>query len=88
METLLLADTDAINQVAEARNVLRQQVAQPAEALESILNSKDYLVDLLTLAGLRYTAEVCRAIAAEADLDLVRRHCPSFENFISKVVER
>jgi hypothetical protein len=67
---------------------LRQHVARPAEALESILNPKDYLVDLLTLAGLRYTAEVCRAIAAEADLDLVRRHCPSFENFISKVVER
>jgi hypothetical protein len=88
METLLLADAGAINRVAEARNVLRQAVSRPAKDLESIPNPKDYLVDLLTLTGLQYTAQVCREIAIQADLDLVRRYCPSFENFISKVAER
>ncbi len=88
MDTLLLADPGAINRVAEARNVFRRQATRPAESLESIPNPKDYLVDLLTLAGLQYTAEVCREIAAEADLDLVSRYCPSFENFVSRVAER
>jgi hypothetical protein len=88
MDTLLLADPGAINRVAAARNVLRRQVTRPAEALESLLNPKDYLVDLLTRAGLQHTSEVCREIAVEADLDLIRHYCPSFENFIARVVER
>jgi hypothetical protein len=88
MDTLLLADPGAINRVAEARRVPRRRVTRPAEALESISNPKDYLADLLTLAGLQHTTEVCREIAVEADLALIRRHCPSFENFISRVVER
>jgi hypothetical protein len=88
MDTLLLADPGAINRVAEARNVLRRRVTRPAEDLELISNPKDYLDDMLTRAGLQHTAKVCREIAVEADLGLIRRYCPSFENFISRVVER
>jgi len=57
-------------------------------ARPSIRNPKNYLVDLLTLAGLQHTADVCREIAAEADLAFIRRYGPSFENLISRVVER
>ena len=88
MDTLLLADPGAINRVAEARRVLRRRVTRPAEDLESLPNPKDYLADVLTIAGLQYTAEVCRAIAAEADLDLIQRYCPLFRSFISRVVDR
>jgi len=87
MDTLLLADPGAINRVAETRNVLRRRAVRPEGDLESIVNPKDYLVDLLTLAGLQHTAQVCREIAEQADLNLVRRYCPSFQNFIMKVSE-
>ena len=88
METLLLADADAINRVAQARGVFRRKATRPQMDLETIPNPKEHVLDLFSLAGLLYTAEACGEVAADADLDLIRRYCPSIENFISKVVER
>ena len=85
VETFLLADVEAINRVAESRAVLRRRVTRPPGPLEDILNPKDYFVDLLSDAGLRYTPKVCEEIAQSADLAFIRRFCPSFERFIEKV---
>ncbi len=87
METLLLADPDAINRVAELRAVLRRRVSRPRGSLEAIARAKELFIEILSNAGLQYTAEVCREIAGQADLGVIRRLCPSFERFCANVVE-
>ena len=88
VETLLLADAEATNKVAEARGVLRRRVTRPRRDLESIPNAKDYLLDMFTQAGLRYTPQVCQDVVAMANLAVIRRHCPGIEDFIQKATQR
>ncbi len=86
METWLLADHNAINKVAQTRNA-RDEVQRVGESLEEIQNPKERFLDLLSWAGLNYTAQVCREIAREIDLDVLRERCPSFREFERKVLD-
>ena len=87
METLLLADPEAISLVGQSRGIHRDPVSRPREQLETIQNPKDYLTDLLTRAGLQYTVAVAREISEHASLHVIRRFCPLFEDFVAKVTD-
>jgi hypothetical protein len=85
MDTWLLADTEAINRVAASRG--GRHVKPVRDPLEQIQNPKVTLQTLLSEARLNYTPEVCRLIAAETDLVILRRRCPSFQEFERKVLD-
>lgn len=86
METWLLADYSAINRVALARNA-RDKIQPVHGVLEEIRNPKEKFLNILSQAGLNYTAEVCREIAREIDLPVLRERCPSFREFERKVLD-
>lgn len=86
METWLLADPAAIDWVAKARSV-RDKVGRVRGALESIQRPSQKLGQLLSSAGLNYTAQVCREIAQAIDLGVLRNLCPSFREFERKVLD-
>lgn len=86
IETWLLADHNAINRVAQARNA-RDRAQSVVGSLEEMQNPKEKFLDVLSLAGLNYTAQVCRGIAREIDLAVLRERCPSFREFERKVLD-
>ncbi|HYK92164.1 MAG TPA: DUF4276 family protein [Acidobacteriota bacterium] len=85
MDTWLLADTDAINRVAASRG--GRSVQPIRDPLEQIQDPKATLQTLLSEARLNYTPEVCRLIAAETDLAILRKRCRSFGEFEKKVLD-
>jgi hypothetical protein len=85
MDTWLLADTDAINRVAASRG--GKPVRLIPDSLEQIQDPKARLQILLGKASLNYTPEVCRLIAKETDLATLRKRCPSFRQFETKVLD-
>jgi hypothetical protein len=85
METWLLADVSAINSVAAARG--GKEVALVQGTLEDIVDPKDRLRRLLSQAGLPYTDQVCREIAAKTSIETLRNRCPSFRIFEQKVID-
>lgn len=85
METWLLADLSAINRVAVSRG--GKQVARVPDSLEEIVNPKEKFMTVLSDSGLNYTQEVCREIAKETDLKILRMRCPSFTAFEEKVLD-
>ncbi len=85
MDTWLLADTDAINKVSASLGGRRIQPVR--DALEQIQDPKAAFQTLLSEARLNYTPEVCRLIAAETDLAVLRRRCPSFVEFERKTLD-
>lgn len=82
-ETWLLADVNAISEVAVANG--GQQVAAIPGPLEDIPNAKERFIGLLTAAGLPYVPEVVREITRQADLLTIRLHCPGFRRFEERV---
>lgn len=83
MEAWLLADTAAINAVAIARG--GRPVAPVAGDLENLPSAKERFVEILSQARLQHTAEVCREIAQNINLDTLRSRCSSFRTFEQKV---
>lgn len=86
METWLLADLAAIDKVARARNV-RDRVRPIRGSLEDMQHPSQKFEEVLSQAGLNYTAQVCREIAREIDLAVLRDRCPSFCEFERKVLD-
>lgn len=86
METWLLADSAAIDRVARARNA-RDRVPPIGGALEEIQRPSQKLEEVLSRAGVNYTAQVCREIAREIDMAVLRNRCPSFQEFEQKVLD-
>ncbi len=75
LEAWLLADHDAISTVTG-----RQTKRQP-DPIEALNSPKERLQDLLSKAGLAYTEEVARKIAAAANVEKLRERCPAFRGF-------
>jgi hypothetical protein len=82
LETWLLADNNAIAQVIGTR------VPEIHRPLEEIRNPKEYLQRILSDAGVVYTAEVVRKIAAASDLERLGYRCPGFRTFHQAVLGR
>lgn len=82
VETWLLADAGAINAVAAVRGGC--SIPDVHGELEEIEDPKDRFVRLLSAAGLPFDSAVCREIAAQAKLEVLRYRCPSFRAFEGK----
>lgn len=82
VETWLLADAVAINEVAAARG--GRPISEVHGEVEEIEDPKDRFVRLLSVAGLPFDSAVCREIAAHARLEVLRYRCPSFRSFEEK----
>jgi hypothetical protein len=74
LESWLLADEEALSAIT-GRSVRR--VPDP----ETLTDPKARLRNILSEAGLAYTAEVARRIAATARLEILAARCPSFRTF-------
>lgn len=85
METLLLADEEAVNSVALSRG--GRQVARIQEALEDIANPKERFRRWLSEAKLPYDRQVCGDIARQVKLETLQYRCPSFGSFKQKVLD-
>lgn len=79
LESWLLADEEALSALT-GRSVRR--VPDP----EKLNDPKARLRNVLSEAGIAYTAEVARKIAAAARLDILAARCPSFRAFQDAVV--
>jgi hypothetical protein len=83
-ETWLLADVEAINQVALRKNG-RIVNAIPGP-LENIPDAKEQFASLLAQAKLPHVPEIVKAITRLIDLPTLRLHCPSFRRFEQMVL--
>jgi hypothetical protein len=79
MDAWLLADINAINKACQQRHGKR--VTRSHDAPEDLLDPKDWLRRLLADYNVTYTAEVCREIAQETDLQVLSLKCPRFRVF-------
>ena len=85
MDALLLADEAAITSVAIERG--GRGVPRINEAIEDLVRPKERLLRELSRARLPYTPQVCREIAASADLETICYRCPSFASFAETVTD-
>jgi len=79
LEAWLLADEEALSSVTGRP---QQRIPNP----ETVNDPKARLEKMLSGAGIAYTAEVARRIAAAARADVLLVRCPSFKNFYDAVV--
>jgi hypothetical protein len=75
LEAWLLADHAALSQVTQRR------ISAINRPLGSIADPKQRLESILSAAGMAYTAEVARQIAATAVLQTIENRCSSFRSF-------
>jgi hypothetical protein len=84
LDTWLLADEGAVNQVARQRG--KTPSAQPvADPLEGRRNAKALFRRMLSQARLLADPAVYAEVAAAVDIDRVKRRCPYFQQFIDRV---
>jgi hypothetical protein len=84
VETWLLADERAVNSVAQMRG--KAPWARPvAGTLEDFCNAKELFRRMLSQAGLPADPVVYAEVAAAADMELIRRRCPHFQQFVDRV---
>jgi hypothetical protein len=84
VESWLIADEDAVNQVARARGGTRGTALPVADALET-LAAKDRFRRMLSEAGLPDTPTVYHEVAEVADLQRIKQRCPYFARFVECV---
>lgn len=85
LETWLLADETAISKVTQARS--GKTVSRINENLESIVNPKKKLHEVLSNAGVSYTPAVAQEIAKELDIPTIEYRCPRFKEFRQAVID-
>lgn len=85
LETWLLADENAISKVTQARS--GKTVSRINENLESIVNPKEKLQNILSNAGVPYTPVVAREIAKGLDISIIKNRCPGFKEFHQAVID-
>jgi len=85
LESWLLADETAISSVTvEYSGRTAPRVNEPPE---EIVAPKERLTGLLSGAGVYYTAEVARRIAAAVDIERLSYRCPGFTRFREAVTD-
>ncbi len=85
IETWLLADGSAINQVTKSRG--GREVSEVTGSLEDIRDPKARLRSLLIQARIEYSAAVCAEIASQVRIGTLEYRCPSFLDFKRKVLD-
>ncbi len=83
MDTWLLADASAINAAVQRRG--GKPVTKSHDDPEGLPHPKEWLRKLLTDHKATYTAELCREIARETDLQVLSERCPRFRVFAELV---
>jgi hypothetical protein len=84
VETWLLADERAVNDVARRRG--KRESAEPVDdPLEGDLQAKSRFVRMLSHVGLPATPPVYGEVAAATDLDHLQERCPYFRQFVDRV---
>jgi len=84
LETWLLADENAVNEVSRKRGKNNRADAVPGQ-LESYKDAKKRFHQMLTIAGLPVTPAVYREIAQCVDIARIEERCPWFPQFILRV---
>jgi len=84
LETWLLADENAINQVSQQRKK-NKQVAAVTIDLESHEGAKELFQKQLSRADLLATVQVYQEVASFADVARITARCPHFQQFVEKV---
>lgn len=85
LEAWLLADDEAISKVTQSRS--GKPVSRVNENLESIVQPKERLKDILSKAKVPYTPEVAREIAKETYISKIEYRCQKFKDFRSAVID-
>jgi len=83
LETWLLVDENAINQVSQQRGKNNQ--VEPVRFEFESGKAKEHFRRQLSKANLRPVPEVYEEIATRMDLERTAAHCPSFRAFVSRV---
>jgi hypothetical protein len=86
LETWLLADEGAINQVSQNRGK-NKRVRAATIQFESYRDAKELFQRVLSQAGLPADERVYQEIAAAANIGLIAERCPSFRQFANKVLD-
>jgi hypothetical protein len=84
IETWLLADENAINQVARNRGK-QGSVSEVTIPLESYRNAKELLQRVLSKVRLPVDSKVYQEIASAANIDRIAARCPHFKHFVDRV---
>ena len=84
IETWLLADENAINQVARNRGK-QGSVSEVAIPLEAHRNAKQLFREVLSKARLPVDPKVYQEIASAASIDRIAARCPYFSQFADRV---
>jgi len=85
LESWLLADVNAVNEVARQRGKRKRAQATSVD-LETHRNAKELFRRVLSDAALPADAQVYREVAAAIDIERIRTRCPSFTRFAEKVM--
>lgn len=85
VETWLLADEDAVNRVAQRRGKKRPSAQPVRDPLEGRTNAKTMFQRMLSQADLLANPAVYAEVAAVVDVELIRRRCPYFQEFVDRV---
>lgn len=86
LETWLLADEEAISRVTQSRS--GKSVSRVNENIESIIQPKNHLEQMLSEARVPYTDKVAKEIARESDISRIEYRCPKFREFCQAVIDR
>jgi hypothetical protein len=84
LESWLLVDENAINEVSKLRGQNKQIVAAKIE-FESFKHAKELFHQRLLHAGLPADPRVYNVISLHTDIERVVLHCPNFRKFMEKV---
>jgi len=84
LETWLLADENAMNQVSQARGK-NKHLGPVNIPFETYRDAKELFQKRLSEAELPDTPQVYKEIASFADIQRIALRCPSFQQFIRKV---
>jgi hypothetical protein len=84
LETWLLADENAVNQVSQQRGK-NKKVAAVTFDLETHKEAKELFHKQLSKADLRATAPVYKEIASFSDIARISARCPNFRQFANKI---
>jgi hypothetical protein len=84
IETWLLADEEAINQVARNRGK-QGSVSGVTIPLESHRNAKELFQKVLSKARLAVDPSVYQEIASAASIERIAARCPYFQQFVDRV---
>ena len=84
IETWLLADENAINQVARNRGK-QGSVSEVTIPLESQRNAKELFQRVLSKARLPVDPRVYQEIASAASIERIAARCPYFQHFVDNV---